>query len=168
MKLAYVEADNSGTVNRILHEFAQTLLARGLRVVGTTQTDTPRPKSHHCDMDVQVLPDGDIIRISQDLGESASGCRLDTDALEQAVFQVKNRLQDADLLIINKFGKHEAEGRGFREVIAEAVARDIPVVVGTNGLNIKAFQAFCDGSAQCLSAEVPSLLHWLQSDRAAA
>ena len=27
----------------------------------------------------------------------------------------------ADVLIVNKFGKHEAEGRGFRMVVAEAL-----------------------------------------------
>ena len=49
----------------------------------------------------------------------------------------------ADLLIVNKFGKHEAEGRGFRDVIAEAVAMDIPVLVGINALNRSAFESFC-------------------------
>ncbi|MFY0681560.1 MAG: DUF2478 domain-containing protein [Thalassovita sp.] len=168
MKLAYLEADKTGVVNTTLGAFAETLIARGVRVVGLTQTDTPRPKTHHCDMDVKVLPDGDVIRISQDLGAEARGCRLNTDALERAVAQVLPRLDDADVLIVNKFGKHEAEGRGFREVIAEAVARNIPVIVGTNGLNAQAFQTFCGGEAQCLPTQLPSLLNWLLQDRAAA
>ena len=168
MKLAYVLADQTGELNRALAATAQALIEQGVRVVGTTQTDTPRPKTHHCDMDVLVLPDGPILRISQDLGEGAQGCRLDTDALERAVGLTLPRLEGAELLIINKFGKHEAEGRGFREVIAEALSLDIPVLVGTNALNVEAFQAFCDGEATCLPADTDALLGWLRPTANAA
>lgn len=160
MNLAYVISDQTGAVNRALSSLADALMARGLRVIGTTQTDTPRPKTHHCDMDVRVLPEGTIIRISQDLGPNSRGCRLDPNALETAVAQTQARLDGADILIINKFGKHEAEGRGFREVIGEAAARGIPVIVGTNGLNVDAFQDFCDGTATALPAEAQALLDW--------
>ncbi|MGX9352370.1 DUF2478 domain-containing protein [Shimia sp. W99] len=161
MKLAYVLTDQTGDLNRALAATAQALIAQGFRVAGTTQTDTPRPKTHHCDMDVQVLPDGPVLRISQDLGEGAKGCRLDADALERAVGLTLPRLDDAELLIINKFGKHEAEGRGFRELIAEALSRDIPVLVGTNALNVEAFQTFCDGMAIRLPADAQALVGWL-------
>ncbi|MEP2531562.1 DUF2478 domain-containing protein [Shimia sp.] len=168
MKLAYVQSDKTGQVNLLLAKAAQTLIDNGVRVVGTTQIDTPNPNATKCDMDVRVLPDGDVFRISQNLGQNARGCRLDTDALERAVAQTIPRLQDAELLIINKFGKHEAEGRGFRELIGEALSRDIPVLVGTNALNIDAFQEFCDGQATCLTAEPDVVLTWLRSTDVAA
>ncbi len=160
MNIAYVTHAEGGVVNRVLAALAMTLLDEGVRVIGTTQTDTPRPKTHHCDMDVRVLPDGGIIRISQDLGPNARGCHLDPSALEEAVALTAARLEGAEILVVNKFGKHEAEGRGFREVIAEAAARDIPVIVGTNGLNIDAFMAFCGGDAVALDAATDTLLTW--------
>ena len=44
-------------------------------------------------------------------------------ALEQAVALTQSALsQGADLLIVNKFGKHEADGRGMRPLIGEALA----------------------------------------------
>lgn len=168
MKIAYINSDRTGAVNTALSELAKYLLDRGVRVVGTTQTDTPRQDGHKCDMDVKVLPDGDVIRISQDLGLNSRGCRLDPDALEQAVAQTLARLDTAELLIVNKFGKHEADGRGFREVIGAALARGIPVVVGTNGLNLAAFQEFSAGQAVGLPADVPELLNWLEGFRAVA
>lgn len=168
MKFAYVMATESGAVNRLLADFSMHLLDIGVRVVGTTQTDTPRPKTHKCDMDVRVLPDGDIIRISQDLGLGSRGCHLDPNALEQAVALTAARLDGAEMLVINKFGKHEAEGRGFRDVIADAVMRGIPVLVGTNHLNIEAFEAFCGGEAEALSADLPALMVWAGKLRAAA
>jgi hypothetical protein len=67
----------------------------------------------------------------------------------------------ADLLIVNKFGKHEADGRGFREVIAEALARGIPVLVGLNGLNLPAFEGFAGGLAVPLPPEEEALSAWV-------
>lgn len=58
-----------------------------------------------------------------------------------------------DVLIVNKFGKQEAEGEGFRPVIAAALAVGIPVLVGLNTLNAPAFRSFASGLAVELPAE---------------
>jgi nucleoside-triphosphatase THEP1 len=84
--------------------------------------------------------------------------------LETAVGEVQARLgQGADVLIINKFGKHEAEGRGFRDVIAFAVEREIPVIVGANGLNKDAFLEFCGGMADEIAASGPAINDWIEA-----
>ena len=117
-------------------------------------------------MDVRVLPDGPEIRISQTLGETSRGCRLDPAALEQAVALVEAGLETSpDLLILNKFGKHEAEGRGFRPLIAEALARDIPVLLGVNGLNQQAFEAFAGKYAEEIAMDIEGLAAWFKSVR---
>lgn len=64
------------------------------------------------------------------------------------------------MLIINKFGKHESDGRGFRPVIGEALAMDIPVLVGVNGLNEEKFQTFADGAAEALPADLDAIEAW--------
>mgnify|MGYP001818989537 CR=1 FL=1 len=66
-------------------------------------------------------------RIPQDLGLASKGCRLDP---------------NVDLLSIDKLGKHEADGRGFRTIIADALELDVPVLVGVNTLNLSAFEGF--------------------------
>ncbi len=161
MSLAYVCLPGRGETDAFLVALARGLERRGHRLAGTVQTNVERACTHHCDMDVQVLPDGPVIRINQDLGAGSTGCRLDPGALEQAVAAVAPRLAAADLLIVNKFGKHEAEGRGFREVIAEALARGIPVLVGLNGLNLPAFEGFAGGLAVPLPAEEEALAAWV-------
>lgn len=85
MKLAYTIARGRGDTDLILQRLATQLAARGFRCCGTVQINSERADSGPCDMDVQVLPDGPILRISQDLGPSARGCRLDPAALETAV-----------------------------------------------------------------------------------
>ncbi|WP_371054619.1 DUF2478 domain-containing protein [Rhodosalinus sp. K401] len=163
MPLAYTMAPGRGDTDLILARLATDLMARSLRLCGTVQINTERADTGPCDMDVRVLPDGPVLRISQDLGPSARGCRLDPAALETAVGLVSARLDArADLLIINKFGKHEAEGRGFRDVIAEAIALDVPVLVGLNGLNREAFEAFAGGLATHLPPESDALARWAE------
>ena len=162
MKLACTMAPGRGDTDLVLERLANALAARGMRCCGTVQINSPRADAGPCDMDVRVLPDGAVLRISQDLGSQSRGCRLDPVALETAVGLVAAALSpEVDLLIVNKFGKHEAEGRGFRNVIAEALAMDVPVLVGLNTLNRPAFETFADGLAVELLPDPAVLLAWV-------
>jgi len=164
MNLAYTMAPGRGDTDLVLGTLASGLAARGLRCCGTAQINTEQADTRFCDMDVKVLPDGPVLRISQDLGPSARGCRLNPEALETAVGLVSASLaRGADVLIINKFGKHEAEGRGFRPVIAEALSLGIPVIVGLNLLNLAAFEEFAGGMAVRLPPETDALSDWIRS-----
>lgn len=161
MNIVYTSTRGKGDMDQLLHGFARAMQARGRRLCGTVQINSDACSGHRCDMDVEVLPDGPVIRISQDLGANARGCRLDPAALEQAVSLSMAQLQaGADLMVINKFGKHEAEGRGFRPAIAEALARDIPVVVGLNAANLQAFEIFTEGCAKPVPPTLAELTAW--------
>jgi hypothetical protein len=163
MNIAYTMAPGRGDTDLLLHGFAQGLIARGLRPSGTAQINTERADAGPCDMDVVVLPDGPVIRISQDLGPASRGCRLDPEALEATVGLVSASLdRGADCLIVNKFGKHEADGRGFRPVIAHALELKIPVLVGINALNREAFLGFADGVAVEVSPTPTAVAEWFE------
>ena len=111
MKLAYTMAPGRGETDLVLDRLAADLAARGVRCCGTVQINTARADPGLCDMDVRVLPEGPVLRISQDLGPEARGCRLDPAALETAVGLVLARLASgADLLIVNKFGSAAVGG----------------------------------------------------------
>ncbi|GGH30654.1 Protein of unknown function [Cribrihabitans marinus] len=162
MNLAYVSTTERGATDRLLSAAAAHLAARGVALAGVVQSNTECADSSKCDMDLKVLPDGETIRISQSLGAGSRGCRLDPAGLELAVGLVGRSLDAGPrLLIVNKFGKHEADGRGFRPLIGEALARDIPVLVGLNGLNAERFLEFTDGAAEQLSPEIESIETWL-------
>ncbi len=164
MKLAYTMAPGRGDTDLVLHALACSIIKRGHRAVGAVQINIESEEAGPCDMDVKILPDGGAIRISQTLGRASRGCRLDPAALETAVGLVEDELaKGADCLIVNKFGKHEAEGRGFRPVIADALARDIPVLVGVNQLNQDAFLDFVGGFATELVPKHTVLEEWLLS-----
>ncbi|MFV1464798.1 MULTISPECIES: DUF2478 domain-containing protein [unclassified Phaeobacter] len=166
MHLSYVMTQERGATDKLLSALADRLQADGLRLAGIVQTNTECYDSQLCDMDVRVLPAGETIRISQSLGPEARGCRLNPEALERAVGQVTAALgQDPapQVLLVNKFGKHEADGRGMRPVIGEALARGAVVVSGVNRMNVEAFQSFSDGLAQEAEPDLEALVSWVHS-----
>ena len=172
MRIAYTMAPGRGGTDLLLACIAQSLEAEGFRTCGTVQINSSCDGDGPCDMDVKVLPKGPVIRISQSLGKGARGCRLDAGALETSIALSEAQLAKADVLIVNKFGKQEASGRGFRGLIGEALASDLPVLVGLNALNKEAFLEFTDGEAVSLEPEAASLMGWLlqelSRDRSAA
>lgn len=159
--LATISCRERGQTDRLLAEVAARLEAEGWPLSGVVQVNSGKPGAKHCDMDLRVLGRAEVIRISQTLGEQSSGCRLDPEGLAQAVGLVEGTLAQAPrLLILNKFGKAEVEGRGFRAVIGEALAQGIPVVMGVKGLNRAGFEDFAGDMADDLPCELGAVLDW--------
>lgn len=164
MHIAAVTAPSGGALDLLLADTAWSLIAEGLRPAGLIQVNTARAGLRRCDMDVQVLPEGEVFRISQSLGPGARGCHLDPSGLEGAISAVRADLAEhrPDILIVNKFGKHEAEGRGFASLIADVLDADIPVLVGVNALNREAFAHYAGGLAEILEPDINAVRAWLQ------
>ncbi|WP_243645045.1 DUF2478 domain-containing protein [Rhodovulum euryhalinum] len=71
--------------------------------------------------------------------------------MARAVVEVDRRLSGSvEILLLNKFGPHEAEGRGFRDSIACAPERGLPVLMGVGRFNLEAFDDFAGGLAEVL------------------
>lgn len=162
MKIAYTLVSGRGQTDPLLAEVAEAAIKRGLRCIGATQYNSMPTDTRRCDMDIKVLPDGPTIRISESRGREARGCRLDPDALETAAALTSRALETGpDLMIVNKFGKHEAAGRGFRPIIADALDRGVPVLVGVNVLNESAFAEFASGCTRYLESDARAALGWI-------
>lgn len=142
--------DDGAEAERLLAECAHLLAQSGSWLGGVVQANTPRPGRRRCDMSLTDLLSGEELPISLDLGDEAAGCRLDPEAFARAGQSLERAIAaGVDLLIVNKFGKLEAQGRGLRPQIAEALLAGIPVLLGVSRLNLDAFLAFAgDGFAR--------------------
>jgi hypothetical protein len=160
VRLAYVTLQGRGRTDALIAAVVEQLQLDGLRLSGTVQSNIERPDRRNCDMDLLILPHGPVVRISEDRGDLARGCTLDSGALEQSVAEVQQRLSGADILIVNKFGKREAEGKGLVPVIGDAVDLGIPVLVGVNGLNLAVFLAFSGDEAVALPTDFANVIQW--------
>jgi nucleoside-triphosphatase THEP1 len=115
-------------------------------------------------MYVKDLVGGEEVKISLDRGNEARGCRLDPDAFARIDAWVKRAVfERVDLLIINKFGKEEAHGRGLRPVIAEALIAEIPLVIGVSTRNLLDFLTFVEASATHLRPDLEAITAWCRN-----
>ncbi|MBN2629948.1 MAG: DUF2478 domain-containing protein [Rhodobacteraceae bacterium] len=160
--LGFVSAPEQGAGDRLLAAVGARLLAQGVAVAGVVQINTETDPSRPCQMDLRLLPSGATVRISQDLGPAARGCRLDPSGLETAVAQVEAMLDSAAprLLILNKFGKHEIDGRGFRPLIGKAMILGVPVLTSVSARNRTGFAAFAEGIAEQIAPCETDILRW--------
>jgi hypothetical protein len=61
----------------------------------------------------------------------------------QTVSKIELALKNSpELLVLNKFGKAEAEGMGMRDLIAQAICMGVPVIVGIPERNLCAWREF--------------------------
>lgn len=167
-KLMLAAVQHSGEtdldVDQLILDFARDLREKGYRVGGVAQVNTIPTGACRCDMALEELTSGKVMQISQQLGPGSSGCRLDSSALEHETGLVEASLdEDIDILIINKFGKQEADGMGLRSAIARAAAAGIPVLAGLNPALNDAWDAFCGGEGQILDANPSVLKNWLKT-----
>ncbi len=158
--LIYTDSD---AADRALRDVAMTLMERGIRLAGLVQHNTARAGRSRCDMVLEELASGELIGISQDRGPLARGCALDVGQLLGAMQIVRAALDTGpDLVILNKFGKTEAEGAGFRPLIAEAMEAGLPLLIAVPWRNIESWRLFTGAMARevdldQLTADGPSL-----------
>ena len=145
--------------DQILRDFATDLNGRGYRAVGLVQL------GHHCvdapKLSAMLVHTGEELQLFQDLGACAAGCRLDVGQLLDAGSQVASAIdQGADLVIVNRFGRQEREGKGLSYLIERALSADIPVVIAVPSHRFADWIKFADGMSVKLHCNRPTLDAW--------
>ncbi|AXC49054.1 DUF2478 domain-containing protein [Paracoccus suum] len=140
--------------DRLLADLAQRLAADGVRLAGAVQANRPASGSRPAEMVAKLLhPGGGEVVISQALGPGARGCCLDAEGLERAAQQARDGLAAAQLVLLSKFGRQEAAGRGFRDLVAEGLHLGLPVLVAISPDAADAFARFADGLAEAVAPD---------------
>lgn len=157
----YPDGESNGA-DEVLAEIVNRLLTHKARLAGTIQTNTDDDAGVHCAMTLENLATGEKFDISDNRGKGARGCKLNIPIFEALVGQVLAgiRTEAPDIVIVNRFGKREVEGRGFRDVIADATGRDIPVLVALNEGSRAAWKEFTAGDGAILPATTAAVWRW--------
>jgi hypothetical protein len=153
--LVYVEGQDP---DEILREFAFRLNANGHRAVGIVQLGRHYPDA---DLSATLVPTGEQLRLFQDMDACSAGCRLDVGQLTGAGERIARILDEgADILIVNRFGRQEREGKGLAYLIAQALGTDIPVVIAVPSHRFSDWIAFAGGMTVKLHCDRESLDAW--------
>jgi Protein of unknown function (DUF2478) len=164
--------------DRLISGFAADLRRSGGRPVGVVQLGRSC-RAEHPRLGVVMLPDGEVVRLapqdfapqdfaSQDFASRAetrvTGCRLDPDRLAGLATRLAAAIEaGADLVIINRFGRSEAEGKGLIELIPLALDADIPVLIAVPEQRFAAWLRFSEGMNVRLACRREALDRWWQA-----
>jgi hypothetical protein len=162
--IAAIRAGQGQAVDPIFAEAAAALRSCGFRIGGILQEDYRSPAGARPLTRLRDLSSGTLIRIMQDRGRHARGCRLDPGALAEAARRLEDTVEaGVDFLILNRFGKSEAEGGGLRTVIERAILAGIPVLTAVRGEYACAWDDFHGGMALWLPPDPTAVLSWCRS-----
>jgi len=165
--LAAVRYEARFQIDDFIADVARVLAAEGARLGGVIQEneETAREDGSCCaTMRLVDLRARERFTISQDLGPDSRGCRLDPRGLAE----VESRLDaatadDIDLLILNKFGRAEAEGRGLRAIFARAIEAGVPILTAVRAPYDEVWQDFHGGLSADLPADPAVVLAWCRA-----
>ncbi len=154
-------------IDRTLSEVAEQLRAKGVRAAGYVQIRGVETGECECrDLYLRDLHTGKQHRISEERGPNAKGCHLDWQALTLLALSLEQSLSDdTDLLIINRFGHSESQGRGFRGAIEKAMMLGISVIVAVRGEYLKEWNDFHGGLAELAPADATDIVRVVLAKR---
>ncbi len=159
--LAAIEYQKDFDIDVLLDTVALNLKARGNYLAGYTQYEVKDPKGRCPVMKLRNLKTDETIRISQAMGLESRGCRMDAGALADVSGKLVNELEPKiQLLIINRFGKAETEGHGFRNVIEKAFAMEIPILTTVRAPYVEGWSSFCGELGETLPTMPYEILNW--------
>lgn len=157
----------TGDIDGLLDTVVQTLSSQGYTVRGALQTRGVVDGECHCaDMDLHMIGCNKVFRISQPLGNGSRGCRLHHGALAECAAFLENELDHVpDLLVLNRFGRGEAYGRGFRDLIGKAILQGVPVLTAVRPTYEDDWATFGLDMSCNLPMKKSAVLDWFDSVR---
>lgn len=136
--------------------------SRHLALAGVLQLPAFEGADMRCDVLLEDLNSGDRTLLFENRGAGARGCRLDVAALVDASMKIESSLDNKPaLLVLNKFGKVEAEGGGMCSLMAKALERGIPAIIGVPSRNLRAWRKFAGEFSTELPVDIGPVGEWL-------
>lgn len=161
LPLAAVLYGATDNIDEVMARAASMLQAQGLRLAGVVQHNRGSCAQDDGAMLLEDLATGAIIPISDPNMPASAGCRLDPAGLARGAAGVARSLDGTpDLLVVNKFGKREANGRGLRDEIGEALGRDIPVLTAVRDNMRAAWSDFAGEDWTALRPDPDAIVAW--------
>lgn len=161
---AAVRYGRGDPVDALLEGVVRGLQAQGARVAGYLHRDTGLDGNACSAMYLEDVATGELHLISQPLGAEAKGCRLDPRALAGLCGVLEAALDGGvDILVLNRFGKGEAEGQGFRSAIEKAIVDGVPVLMAVQDTHHPAWLEFAGDYAASLPPARAEIEAWARS-----
>jgi hypothetical protein len=164
IRIAAIGYETGFPIDDLLRAIAERLRADGVTLAGALQENTAGAPGQCSTMTLVDLASQRRVGISQNLGLDSDSCRLDARGLSEiGVLLDRSFDTQVELLIINRFGKAEAEGDGLRSVFARAIDAGIPVLTAVRLSYREAWTQFHGGLAVDLPTDIERVLDWCKN-----
>ena len=165
-RLAALRADDSAAVQALMEAFARGLAREGFSVAGVVQTRVTEQEGRRRVV-LRDLESDALYPISQDLGPGSVACKLDSGELAQACAGIERAARSgADLVVISKFSKQEAERGGLVDAFRAAIASRVPILCAVSPDFLEEWRAFAGPLAEFVAPEHGALAEWWERARA--
>lgn len=166
LKIGVIVRPPDASVPDSMEGFARILQGQGFLVRGLVQRNSAPSGDCACTMTLVDLENGREFRISQDLGSGSTCCRVDTQAVAEATAVLRRATAgETDLLIVNKFGKLESQGRGMIDEMLAAVSCGIPLLTSVESPLLAQWRQLTGGLAEELSPGCGAMMRWWDTVR---
>lgn len=158
--IAALPAQESETVQSLMRRFALELAQSGLRVAGVTQMRGEDAAGRSRIFLRDVASAAEYV-ISQDLGPGSVACNLDAGELAMACAAVERAARaGADLIVVSKFSKQEAERGGLCDAFRAAMSARIPVIAAVSPHFREEWRLFAGPLAEDVAPSPAALAEW--------
>lgn len=159
--LAAICSTNTAATDIKLAALIKRLLDNGHTIDGVLQKPVEE-NATGCNARLYRIGFNGQYNISQQLGAGSSSCNLDTAVLEQAAFDITNTItSDTELVVVNRFGKREAQGGGFRSVFERALELDVPVLTVVQQQWVSTWMDYGGSSVTLLNDNDTDMAQWV-------
>lgn len=167
---AAIAAQSAHVAEEIIDAVVRELQQDGRQVVGFCQRQADDGNSQaRCRVELQSIRTGQHHAMTQQLGSGSISCNVDPEAIELLAVALCNELSESvDLVVINRFGKRESQGAGFRSVIEAAMELQLPVLTVVKDTWQDNWRDYGGEWVSVLPADFNTVMHWYQEVSARA
>jgi len=161
--IAAILYERGDPIEELMASLARTLLAGAIRVGGLVQHNHRIGENARCSIELENIMTGMRYHLTQNLGSASQSCALDTSALAEASYALRQAIDDhVQIAIVNKFGAQEAIGGGLRNEMAQIVMAGIPMLTAVSQRYLPEWHQFVGQEANLLPMSLPDVLSWCQ------
>lgn len=146
--------------------FVDALKKAKVRVGGLLQEKVPMGQDGMQRVEAVDIATGMRIPINQPTPEKWRNrvCSLDVSALAETTASLRKAIQDkVELLVVEKFGDAERDGKGLTDEVLQAIAAGIPVVIAVPDTNLGIWNERSGGMGDILDCNEEELRSWWTS-----
>jgi hypothetical protein len=166
---AAVAYDETLDVDAIFAEAVAILRRQGVTIAGLLQRFGETLPSGKRRMWLDNIATGAAIQLDRPDAPDDAACVLDPDALARASCVLRRAVAlGPDVIVVNRFGQAEADGRGTRAVIAEAVHSGSLVLTAVRYNLLMDLEGFLGNPPHLLLPSAAAIVSWVQDHRGAS